>query len=329
VSTRRPRHVDAARAWAREQRLGTVGLKSTLVVLAGYATEDQVSSPGVDLIADETEQDVRTVRRHLQLLREVGLIVTVKRYRAGGLRDSDQHHLQLDRIVTTGDVAAARSKIRARTLEGTVPCSQEGMVSSGLEGTMPPTLEGTVSDPRGHDAPSSKEDLPTEGLPDQDLHACMHATREHDEDAPVPAAAPPEPGDPRERLRERLISSPAVVALRRALAVEELEGPSWARLTAEQLAEIVCLVDSRGAARMASKARHQARSHPAGPPAHVAAWLPAWRELVPIAPERPAEAAPQEVPPEERADAPETVKAMLEAYRARRTGAGQQSGGPR
>ena len=52
-----------ASAWARRQRLGDVGLKIILMLLADYSDEQGSCFPGIARIADETEQSKSTVLR--------------------------------------------------------------------------------------------------------------------------------------------------------------------------------------------------------------------------------------------------------------------------
>ena len=110
----RSRNAYAAPAWAHEQRLGSVGLKATLMLLAAYADDEFSCYPGQAKIAAETEQGVRTVRRQVELLREVGLVVSERRATNDGHRTSDRHYLQLDVVVSVADVDAARARIEGR-----------------------------------------------------------------------------------------------------------------------------------------------------------------------------------------------------------------------
>ncbi|MEV0822566.1 helix-turn-helix domain-containing protein [Nonomuraea rubra] len=92
----RPRNAYAAPAWAAEQRVGDVGTKATLLVLANYADENFSCYPGQDTIAFETEQSVSTVARQIKRLKALGLITTEHRYDERGKRTSDRYYLQLD-----------------------------------------------------------------------------------------------------------------------------------------------------------------------------------------------------------------------------------------
>ncbi|GAB3216798.1 hypothetical protein GCM10027586_09960 [Kineococcus gypseus] len=108
----------AAPHWANSQRVGDVGTKATLMLLAAYADEDFSCFPGQERIAEETEQSVRTVRRQLDVLEEVGLISREPRYvfsEASGkrVRTSDRFVLHLDVTATKADVKAAQERIAA------------------------------------------------------------------------------------------------------------------------------------------------------------------------------------------------------------------------
>ena len=103
----------AAPTWAAEQRLGSVGLKATLLVLSTYADEDYTCYPGQERIADETEQSSRQVRRQLEILEEVGLIARTPRYDKGH-RITDRFALNLDIAVEAEDVSAAKARIEDR-----------------------------------------------------------------------------------------------------------------------------------------------------------------------------------------------------------------------
>lgn len=98
----RARNAYAAPAWAAESRVGDVGTKATLLVLANYADENASCYPGHELIAEETEQSVSTIYRQLRRLKSLGLIRTEKRYDARGKRTSDRYFLHLDVVVDAG-----------------------------------------------------------------------------------------------------------------------------------------------------------------------------------------------------------------------------------
>lgn len=74
---------DIATAWLRRNVFGIgQGAKFLLLTLANYADANNECFPGVELLAYELECDVRTVKRHLKRLRELGLLEVSERYRA-------------------------------------------------------------------------------------------------------------------------------------------------------------------------------------------------------------------------------------------------------
>ncbi len=97
--TARRRTAWAAPAWAGEQRLPDVGTKAVLLTLANYADEDFSCFPGQERLAFETCQSVRSVRRQLDRLEALGLIVRERRSTREGYRTSDRYWLQLDASV--------------------------------------------------------------------------------------------------------------------------------------------------------------------------------------------------------------------------------------
>lgn len=110
-----------ASAWARKQRLGDVGLKIILMLLADYSDEQGTCYPGVKRIAEETEQSRSTVLRKLRVLAEVGLVSVQRRNDAEGHRTSNRYVLDLSVAVTAADVELAKERISGRHEEpGTV-----------------------------------------------------------------------------------------------------------------------------------------------------------------------------------------------------------------
>lgn len=82
-----------AKTWAYEQQTGSPGRKHVLVALAEFADYEGVCRPGQQTLADMTEFDDRTVRRHLAKLEEDGFIERVERRRKDGTRTSDETRL--------------------------------------------------------------------------------------------------------------------------------------------------------------------------------------------------------------------------------------------
>ena len=174
----------AAPNWANSQRVGDVGTKATLMLLAAYADEHFSCYPGQERIADETEQSIRTVRRQLDLLEELGLIAREARYvfsESSGkrVRTSDRFLLRLDVTVAKADVQAAQSRIAAGHGTRKAGRSQANTPSEDL----PANLAGR-----------SVNDLPADltGRSDRDLPADLTGRSDHD--LPVNLTGRSEPG---------------------------------------------------------------------------------------------------------------------------------------
>lgn len=84
-------------AWARDQRVGDVGRKATLMVLAEFADQTGYCWPSQALLADQTEQSVSTIKRQLRWLEAEGFIARERRHDGEGHRTSDGYLLQFDR----------------------------------------------------------------------------------------------------------------------------------------------------------------------------------------------------------------------------------------
>lgn len=87
-----------ALTWAQAQKVGNVGAKSVLVILANYADEAGTCWPSQTTIAEATDQSKRTVIRQLQVLEEKGLIRVEQRGRSDGAggRMTNRYVLQID-----------------------------------------------------------------------------------------------------------------------------------------------------------------------------------------------------------------------------------------
>ena len=79
--------------WAYKQALPS-GEKFVIVALADFADHEWSCFPSQERLAQMTGQGVRTVRRHLDRLEEVGLISRESRRGKGGQRTSDRYYLQ-------------------------------------------------------------------------------------------------------------------------------------------------------------------------------------------------------------------------------------------
>ena len=144
----------AAPAWAHQQRLGNVGMKSTLQLLAAYADEAYSCFPGQERIAEETEQSVSTVYRQMVVMREAGLLrVEPRTDPQTGNRLSDRIYLQLDVTVTAEDIKAAKTRITSRSADGADGEKSDGQPVN-LTGDQPVNLTGgepgQTGGPTGH-----------------------------------------------------------------------------------------------------------------------------------------------------------------------------------
>lgn len=81
--------------WARSVTTGSVGRKAVLLVLADYADERGECFPSQQLIAEHTEQSVRTVQRQIADLEAAKLIRRERRTRRNGSRTSDRYVLSI------------------------------------------------------------------------------------------------------------------------------------------------------------------------------------------------------------------------------------------
>lgn len=81
--------------WALNQQVGSSGAKFVLVALANRAREHEqwCCWPSQDTLSKETEQNVRTIRRHLQALEAARLIEREPRRRADGALTSPMVYL--------------------------------------------------------------------------------------------------------------------------------------------------------------------------------------------------------------------------------------------
>ena len=85
-----------ASAWAKTVKAGNPAAKAVLLCLADYADENHTCWPAQETLADESEQSVRSVRRHLEHMESDGLLRRVPRYDKRGYRTSDRYVLAVD-----------------------------------------------------------------------------------------------------------------------------------------------------------------------------------------------------------------------------------------
>jgi DNA-binding transcriptional ArsR family regulator len=103
-----------ASVWARRQRLGDIGAKIILMLLADYSDDRGTCFPGIDRIAEETEQSKSTVLRKLRLLAELGLVTIERRHGEGGFRTSNRYVMDLTLTVSRADVTLAKERLVER-----------------------------------------------------------------------------------------------------------------------------------------------------------------------------------------------------------------------
>ena len=162
----RRRNSHAAPAWAADNRVGHVGTKAVLLVLARYADDQFSCYPGQQTIADETEQSVRQVRRQIGYLEEIGLITRTRRFAPGGYRSSDRYQLNLDVVVDVGRDDPRRALLRNEAAEPPTGHSGRSDLSDGVPVPEPPTGHSGRSDLSDGDAsagvylPATGADLP-------------------------------------------------------------------------------------------------------------------------------------------------------------------------
>lgn len=78
-----------ASTWAVEQITGAAARKALLLALSNHADKAGVAYPSIKTLADESEQSIPSVRRHLDELEDRGLIARVDRWHESGRRLSD------------------------------------------------------------------------------------------------------------------------------------------------------------------------------------------------------------------------------------------------
>lgn len=134
-------------AWAKAQKTGSVGRKAVLMALAERTGDKPTCFPSQELIAAETEQSVRTVRRALDDLEAAGFISHERRY------------------TTEDGVALGRGKACNRY---TLLIDQPANLSCGQP--RPTGQPDTTNRPTEGDQPDTAmaSEVPSSGLPSED-----------------------------------------------------------------------------------------------------------------------------------------------------------------
>jgi hypothetical protein len=136
---------NTALAWAYAQRTGEgAGCKAVLIALADFADQDGSCYPGQELLAEMTEQSVRSVRNHVESLLALGLITREQRY-SNGQRTSDRYYLQLEGV---------------RTVDSTrvLPAESAGSSSPATSAHLPATSAGSPAESAGYPSEEPPEE---------------------------------------------------------------------------------------------------------------------------------------------------------------------------
>jgi hypothetical protein len=162
---------DYARAWSRRLRFGDVRAKSVLNAICNYVDENGHCFPSIGTLADDTDQSVDSVRRRLQFLERVGVLVRFGRWYddhgkvnqdGRGRRTSDEIRLIFDARQEDIDAAIAQE---AKRPDGEAdPSQQQGSADPDpgpLQGSDPSQQQGGPSlCGEGLKEPSPKQESP-------------------------------------------------------------------------------------------------------------------------------------------------------------------------
>lgn len=97
-----------AMTWAQRQRVGSIGAKFILCVFADYADKDGISWPGHEVLAETTEQSIRSVVRHIEFLIAGGWLREV------GRADEGRNSRKLYQLVAPADALNPADGKRAK-----------------------------------------------------------------------------------------------------------------------------------------------------------------------------------------------------------------------
>jgi hypothetical protein len=95
-----------ATTWALKQRVGSPAGKLVLLAICNYADQCGLAWPSQKRLANETEQSVDTVQRHLKLLEANGFIAIWHRRRLGGHWPGRTYKLNMPSEATEPQIAA-------------------------------------------------------------------------------------------------------------------------------------------------------------------------------------------------------------------------------
>ena len=101
-----------AMAWAAAQKTGSPARKALLLAIANYADEEGICWPSRETLADDSEQSVDSVDRHIKELETAGFIKRAKRpgRRADGGAQSKLITILFNRERLKNDLASNRAK---------------------------------------------------------------------------------------------------------------------------------------------------------------------------------------------------------------------------
>lgn len=113
--------------WCVGQKAGSPAAKIILILLADRADEDHSCWPSQARLAEESEQSVATVRRHLRVLEDRGLVRTERRMVPGQKRATNRYVLAVDGVRADGaeggvaPVSAAQDERQTGQVESDLP----------------------------------------------------------------------------------------------------------------------------------------------------------------------------------------------------------------
>lgn len=166
-----------AQTWAVKQKTGSPARKAVLMNLADRADEAWSCFPGQKRIADDTELGERTVRRALEDLVEVGLVLRAHRRRKDGSYTSDRYVLA--GILTDPDAAKLiPEEFASQRPERPVDDAQPAATAAG--GPAARVAGGPAATLAGHEPPGSSNH-----------HSSPSPDGEDAREARSPQAAPP------------------------------------------------------------------------------------------------------------------------------------------
>lgn len=90
--------------WAQRQNVGSTGAKFVLFVMADYADEDGICWPSQEVLAETTEQSIRSIIRHIEMLSAGGWIARVGRHDEGEANSGRRNGRQVYRLLAPSEI---------------------------------------------------------------------------------------------------------------------------------------------------------------------------------------------------------------------------------